>query len=149
MSNTSYTGISKNDVYNENFILDVYVLLVLNPFSLTQKINDKAKHKMVYMVWRECIPSEFCQFICEEKNFVYLNGRDVGQPRVIETVGNFINQGKQNLRILQEHLARFKDVYQYVYSHLFPEIYVTTEKRGFNLKSYFHILLKAYRDNMH
>ena len=30
----------------------------------------------------------------------------------------------------------------------FPEIYVTTEKRGFNLKSYFHILLKAYRDNM-
>ena len=119
LSNISYTGISKNDFYNENFILDVYVLLVLNPFSVTQKINDKTKHKMVYMLWRECIPSEFYQFICEKKKFVYLNGRDVGQPRVLETVGNFINQGKQNLRILPEHLARFKDVYQYVYSHVF------------------------------
>ena len=37
LSNISYTGISKNDFYNENFILDVYVLLVLNTFSLTQK----------------------------------------------------------------------------------------------------------------
>ena len=36
-SNISYTGISKNDFYNENFILDVYVLIVknLNPFSLS------------------------------------------------------------------------------------------------------------------
>ena len=37
LSNISYTGIiSKGDFYNENFILDVYILLVknLNPFSL-------------------------------------------------------------------------------------------------------------------
>ena len=55
---------------------------------------------------------------------------------------------EQNLRLLQEHLARFKDVYQYVYSHVFPEIYTTSEKRGFDLKSNFHILFKAYRDKM-
>ena len=55
---------------------------------------------------------------------------------------------EQNLRLLQEHLARFKDVYQYVYSHVFPEIYTTSEKRGFDLKSNFHILFKAYRNNM-
>ena len=30
LSNFSYTGISKNDFYNENFVLDVYVLLVKN-----------------------------------------------------------------------------------------------------------------------
>ena len=28
LSNVSYTGISKSDFYNENFILDIYVLLV-------------------------------------------------------------------------------------------------------------------------
>ena len=33
----------------------------------------------------------------EEKNFVYLNGTDVGQPGALEIVGNFIDQGKQNL----------------------------------------------------
>ena len=107
LSNLSYTGISKSDFYNENFILDVFVLLVknLNPFSLTRKITDKTKHEMVYLLWRECIPSEFYRYICEEKNFIYLNSRDVGQPGVLEIVEGFINQGKQNLRMLQEHLA--------------------------------------------
>ena len=132
-SNISYTRISKNDFYNEHFILDVYVLLVknLNPFSLSRKITDKTKHEMVYMFWRECIPSEFYRYICEEKNFIYLNGQDVGQPDVPEIVGGFIDGGKQNLRLLQEHLAQLKDVHLYVCLHVFPEIYTTSEKRGF------------------
>ena len=150
LSNISYTGISKNDFYNENFIFDVYVLIVknLNPFSLSRKVTDKTKHEMVYMLWRECIPSEFYRYICEEKNSIYLNGRDVGRPGLLEIVGGFIDQGKQNLRTLQEHLPRFKDIYQYVYSHVFPKVYTTSEKRDFDLKSNIHILFKAYRDKM-
>ena len=150
LSNISYTGIRKNDFYNENFILDVYVLLVknLNPFSLSRKVTDKTKHEMVYMLWRECIPSEFYRYICDEKNFIYLNGRDVGQPRVLKIVRGFTDQGKQNLRLIQKHLARFKDIFQYVYLLVFPEVYTTSEKRGFNLKSNFHILFKEYRDKM-
>ena len=101
---------------------------------------------MVYMLWRECIPPEFYRYISEEKNFIYLNGRDVGQPGVLEIVGGFIDQGKQNLRTLQEHLARYKDIYEYVYSHVFPEVHTTSEKRGFDLKSNFHILFKTYRN---
>ena len=55
LSNISYSGINKNDFYNENFILDVYGLLIknLNPFSLTRKISDKNKHEIFYMLWRE------------------------------------------------------------------------------------------------
>ena len=101
---------------------------------------------MVYMLWRECIPPDFYRYICEEKNFIYLNGRDVGQPGVPNIVGGFLHQGKQNLRMLQEHLARYKDIFQYVYSHLFPEVYTSSEKRGLDLKSNFHILFKTYRD---
>ena len=39
LSNISYTGISKGDFCNENFILDAYILLVknLNPSSLQRK----------------------------------------------------------------------------------------------------------------
>ena len=124
LSNISYIGISKNDFYNESFILDVYVLIVknLNPFSLSRKFSDKTKHEMVYMLWTECIPSEFYRYICEEKNFIYLNGRDVGQPGVLKIVGNFIDQGKQNLRMLQENLARYKGIFQYFYSHVFPKV---------------------------
>ena len=84
----------------------------------------------------------------EEKNFVYLNGRDVGQPGALEIVGNFIDQRKQNLWMLQESLARYKGIFQYAYLHVFPEIYTTLEKGGFNLKSNFHIIFKAYQDKM-
>ena len=79
LSNISYTGINRNDFYNESFIVDVYVLLVknLNPFSMSRKLTDKNKHEMVYMLWRECIPSEFYRYICDGSNFIYLNGKDV------------------------------------------------------------------------
>ena len=148
LSNISYTGISKNDFYNKNFILDVYVLLVknLNPFSQSRKVSDKTKHEMVYMLWRECIPPYFHRYICIEKNFIYLSGRDVGPPGVLEIVGGFIDQGKQNLKMLQEHLARYKDIFQYVYLHVFPEVYMTSGRRSFDLKSNFHILFKTYHD---
>ena len=128
LSNISYTGINKSDFYNENFILDVYVLLVknLNPFSLSRNISDKTKHEMVYTLWRECIPTEFYIHICKDRNFIYLNGQDVSQPGVLEIVGGFIDQGKQNLRMLQEALARYKDIYQYVYSHVFPAVIFTS-----------------------
>ena len=112
LSNISYNGIGKNAFYNENFTLDVFVLLVknLNPFSLNRKITDKTKHEMVYMLWRECIPQEFYKYICEEQNFMFLNGRDINQAGVLEIVGNFIDQGKENLRLLQEYLSRYKDI---------------------------------------
>ena len=76
LSNIGYTSVNKCDFYNENFILDVFILLVknLNPFSLQRKISDKFKHEMIYMMWRECIPAEFYRYICQEENFRYLDG---------------------------------------------------------------------------
>ena len=87
-------------------------------------------------------------YICQEKNFLYLNGRDVCHPNSARNVGGLIDQGKQNLRMLQEYVAKFKDIYQFVYSHVYPEVYCVYEKRDVDLKSNFHILFKAYRDKM-
>ena len=66
LSNIAYNSINKADLYNENFILNVFILLVknLNPFSLQHKISDKFKHEMIYMLWRECVPAAFYRFIC-------------------------------------------------------------------------------------
>ena len=148
LSNIGYTSLSKSDFYNENFILDVFILLVknLNPFSLQRKISDKFKHEVIYMMWREWIPADFYRYLCQEENFRYLNGRDVSQPGVLEIVGKFIDQGKENLRILQKCLATYEDIFQYVYSYTFPEIYMMSEKRGIDIKSNFHILFKSYKD---
>ena len=107
----------------------------LNPFSLSRNVLDKTKHEMVYMLWRECIPSEFYRYICQEKNFLYLNGRDVCQQTVLEIVGGFIDQRKENLRLLQEYLTKFKDIYQFVYSHVYPEVYCVSEQFSHTFQS--------------
>ena len=148
LSNIGYNSINKADFYNENFILDVFILLVknLNPFSLQRKISDKFKHEMIYMLWRECVPAAFYRFICQEENFKYLNGRGISQPGVLEIVGKFVDENKNNLRLLQQCLANYKDIFQYVYSYTFPEIYTMSEKRGIDMKSNFYILFKSYRD---
>ena len=95
LSNIAYNSINKADFYNENFILNEFILLVknLNPFSLQCKISDKFKHKMIYMLWRECVPAAFYRFACQEENLKYINGRDVSQPRVLEIV----DENKNNL----------------------------------------------------
>ena len=101
---------------------------------------------MIYMLWRECVPAAFYRFIGQEENFRYLNGRDVSQPGVLEIVGKFVDMDKNNLRMLQQCLANYKDIFQYVYSCTFPEIYSMSEKRGIDMKSNFYILFKTYRD---
>ena len=50
--------------------------------------------------------------------------------------------------MLPENLACYKEIFQYVYSHVFPKVYTASEKRGFDLKSNFHIMFKSYRGKM-
>ena len=57
------------------------------------------------MLRRECIPLKFYNCIREDKNFIYLNDKDVDYPKILEIVGEFIDHRKQNLRMLQEYLA--------------------------------------------
>ena len=51
--------------------------------------------------------------------------------------------------MFQNNLSRYKNIFQYVYSNVYPEIYCSTEKRGFYLKSHFCIMFKTYKDKMH
>ena len=52
LSNISYNGVKEEDLYDKNFIFDVYVLVTknLNPFSLTRKIFDITNHKIAFML---------------------------------------------------------------------------------------------------
>ena len=145
LSNIAYVGINKEDFYNENFIFDVYLLVTknLNPFLQNRKLGDKNKHEMIYMLWKECMPQRFYQHICKEKNFLYLNGKNVLQPKVSEVINDFLNEGEENYKDLRNNLSRYKNIFQYVYSNVLPEIYCSTERRGFDLKSSFHIIFKT------
>ena len=148
ISNFAYVGNNKEDYYNKNFIFDVYLLLAknLNPFSLDRKLADKTKHEMIYMLWKECMPAKFYRHKCKEKIFLYLNGKNVLQPKVLEIMDELIDEDESNYKQLQNNLCSYKNIFQYVYSNVFPEIYCATEKRGFDVKSNFHIIFKTYKD---
>ena len=45
---------------------------------------------MIYMLWKECMPPKFYKFICKEENFIYLNRRNVLQPKVSVIITNFL-----------------------------------------------------------
>ena len=148
LSNIAYVGINKEDFYNENFIFDVYLLVKknLNPFSLDRKLEDKNKHEMIYMLWEECMPQKFYKHICKKKRFLYLNGKNVLQPKVLEIINDFLNENEENYNDLRNNLSSYDNIFQYVYSNVLPEIYGSTERRGFDLKSNFHSFFKTYKD---
>ena len=104
---------------------------------------------MIYMLWKECIPIKFYRRICQEKNNLYLNGKKVLQLKVLEIISEFIDANEGNYRILQNNLSAYKNIFQYVYSNVFPEIYCSTQKGGFDLKSNFHIMFKTCKDKKH
>ena len=66
LSNISYVGISKED-----FVFDVYSSITknLNPFALKRKFSDQNRHEMIYMVWKEYMPSAFYKHVCSKDNF--------------------------------------------------------------------------------
>ena len=94
------------------------------------------------------MPIEFYKFICEQKKFMYLNGKNVLQPKMLQIITEFIEADKKNYRLLQNNLSRYKNIFQYVSSNVYPEIHCSTEKRGFVLKNNFHIMFKTYKDKM-
>ena len=83
------------------------------------------------------MPIRYYKYICEEKNFLYLNGKNVLQPKVLQIIADFNKKDEKNYRLLQNNLARYKNIFQYVYSNVYPEIYCPTGKRDFDLKSNF------------
>ena len=67
----------------------------LNPFLLERKLGDPNKHEMIYKLWKECMPTEFYQYICLEENFVYLNGKNVLYAKVSKIIWKFIEKIKK------------------------------------------------------
>ena len=81
------------------------------------------------------MPQIFYRHIYKEKNFLYLNGKNMLQPKVLEIKTDFLQEDENNYKQLRNNLPSYKNIFQYIYWNVFPEIYCSTEKRGFDLKS--------------
>ena len=109
------------------------------------KLSDQNKHEMIYMLWKKCIPADFYKFICKEEHFLYLSGKNVLYPKIAEIVCKFIEETEKNYRQLRNNLYQFKEIFQYVYLTVYPEIYFTKERRGFDFST-FQLVFKTYKD---
>lgn len=138
----------QNKIDNENFAFDVYVLLTKNiwPFFLERKISSTNKHDMICLIWKECMPNEFFKYICEEESFMYLNGKTVIYSKLADTISKFIETGTKDFVKLRDNLFQFKNIFRYVYSVTYPDIYFSTEKSRFDIISTFHVAFKKYKD---
>ena len=100
---------------------------------------------MLYMLWKECMPANFYRHICKEKKVLYLNGKNMLQPKVAELINDNLDEETNNYNEMRNNLSQYKYIFQYVYSNVFPEIFYSTEWREFDLKSSFHIMFKIYK----
>ena len=63
------------------------------------------------MIWKEFMPTAFYKHICKEKNFLYLNGKSVLQPKVLDPISGFIKKDERRYKMLQNNLSRYKNIY--------------------------------------
>ena len=148
LSNISYSGIESEDFADNNFTFDTISLLTknINPYSLERKIVDAKNHDIIYMLWNECIEKTFHKHICENDNFIYLNGKNVLYSKTAQIVLDYLNKDVSNIVRLRKCLQNPMKTIQFVYSRCFPEIYSLIDKRGVNLKSEFLLTFKLWKD---
>ena len=59
---------------------------------------------MIYMLWEEWMPQEFSTYICKNDNFLYLNGKNVLQPKVSDIITEYLNKDKNNYIELKNNI---------------------------------------------
>ena len=82
---------------------------------------------MLHMLWKECMAQKVYWHICKENNFLYLNGKNVLQPKVSEIINRYLNEGTENSNEMRNNLSQYRNISQYAYSNIFPEIYCSIE----------------------
>ena len=90
------------------------------------------------------MPADYYKYVCLEENFLYLNRKNLLYPKVSEIIWKFIQNDEKNYNKLRNNLCQFSNIFQYAYSNVYPEVYYSTESRGFHLKSTFQLVFKTY-----
>ena len=68
------------------------------------------------------------------------------QPKESEIITDLLSEKDEHYKQFRNNLSQYKNIFQYVYSNVFPEMYCSTERRGCDLKSNFNIISKTYKD---
>ena len=93
--------------------------------------------------------TNFLQIHLSTEKFSLPQQKNVLQSKVSEIINDCLkedNNNNNNYIEMTNNLSQYKNIFRYVYSNVFPELYCSTERIGFHLKGNFHIMFKTYKD---
>ena len=96
------------------------------------------------MLWEQCVPRSFYDFIKQPENFEVLLSQNVSFKTVNGLIQKFAIYG-QNMRALENSFAVYYSTFQYVYSMLFPKYYTQNNKFRMKNKIKFALCYEQYR----
>ena len=83
---------------------------------------------MIKFLWEECLPKTYLLYLKKPENFELINS----EKSNFKTIGNLVQQYmsiSENCQSLINSFHKHHDIYQYIYSHVFPKTY--SKKAGF------------------
>ena len=145
LSNIAYKRICEKDFSNICFIIDVFsfITMDLKPFFLTASYFDVEDRDMIKMLWEECIPQGYYNYVKRPENFETLNSTKTTFKDVKKIVQNYLQQPNTWSEIIR-YFTSYYSIYQYVYSLLFPKSYANTSM-GQNTKIKFFLCFERWR----
>ena len=108
----------------------------LKPFFLSISYCDVEDRDMIKILWEECIPQGYYNFLKRPENFETLNSINVTFKDVKKNVQNYLqlpNTWSETIRFFTSYYS----IYQYVYSLLFPKSYANTRMGQKNKVNFF------------
>ena len=112
---------------------------------MERKIFDVKDREMINMFWEDGNERSFYKHIYQQENFLYLNGKNVIYPRVTEIVMNYIEADNKNFDKLKRKLIENKNIFQFVYSSVYPEACSFVKRRGVDMRNNFHLKFKEWK----
>ena len=143
LSNIAYSRICNGDFLNVSFVADtlVYITMDLKPSFFKMTYFEPTDIEMVQMLWEECLPKSYLDFIRQPENFELLYSNKLTFKQVKNIVG-FYMSNPSNWKELVACFHKYHGIYQYVYSHLFPKTFAN--KAGFQKKVQFSRCLENW-----
>ena len=149
LTNLSYKRVKKDDLLNENFIIDCisFILFYLNPFYLEQKFDDAADRDKVETLWTCFIPNEFYFYICQGENYQSLNKITLKYNMANKIVCDYVNQ--YGIKSLRTFFKQYANVYQFVYSTLFPKYFCRIDNDAIQSRCVFETVFVNFKAQKH
>ena len=133
LSNIAYSKICEKDFSDICFVADAltYITMDLKPFFLECTYFDLEDREMIKMLWVECLPERYYNYIKRPENFELLHSPKLIFKQVKDLIGAYLHvpgAWAEIVACFKEHHA----IYQYTYVYLFPKAY--TNRVGFAKK---------------